>query len=103
MALSDVPCTLTFWPGGSRGNPIDLSANNAENQATEANHNVQITQRELEILQEEVFEKRESTHRKITKVTTKRLEKLLKQVENGEQVEAEDNSEFHVDEGTGEY
>ena len=55
------------------------------------------------ILQEEVFEKRESTHRKITKMTTKRLEKLLKQVENGEQVEAEDNSEFHVDEGTGEY
>jgi hypothetical protein len=87
---------------GSRGNPIDVSADNEENQATEANHNVQITQRELEILQEEVFEKRES-HRKITKMTTKRLEKLLKQVENGEQVEAEDDSEFHVDEGMGEY
>jgi hypothetical protein len=89
--------------GGSRDNPIDLSADNAENQAMEANHNVQITQRELKILQEEVFEKRESTHRKITKMTTKRLEKLLKQVENGEQVEAKDDSEFHVDEGTGEY
>jgi hypothetical protein len=89
--------------GGSRDNPIDLSADNEENQATVANHNVQITQRELEILQEEVFEKRESTHRKITKTTMKTLEKLLKQVENGEQVEAEDDSEFHVDEGTGEY
>jgi len=86
---------------GSRGNPIDLSADNVENQATEANHNVQITQRELKVLQEEVFEKRESMHRKITKMTTKRLEKLLKQVENGEQVEVEDDSEFHVDEGTG--
>jgi lipopolysaccharide export system protein LptA len=58
--------------GGSRDNPIDLSADNEENQATVANHNVQITQRELEILQEEVFEKRESTHRKITKTTMKR-------------------------------
>jgi hypothetical protein len=35
-----------------------------------------------------LFEKGVSTHRKITKMTTKRLEKLLERVENGEQVEA---------------
>jgi aspartate aminotransferase-like enzyme len=84
MSVRDAIDFTVEEPGGSRGNPLDLSANNAENQATEANHNVQITQQELEILQEEVFEKRESTHRKITKMTTKRLEKLLERVENGE-------------------
>jgi hypothetical protein len=35
-------------------------------------------------------------------MTTKRLEKLLERVENGEQVEAEDDYEFYVDD-TGEY
>jgi hypothetical protein len=44
----------------------------------------------------QVFEKRESTHRKITKMTTKRLEKPLERVENGEEVEAEDDYEFYV-------
>ena len=36
-------------------------------------------------------------------MTTKRLEKLLEQAENGKQVEAEDDYEFYVDEDPGEY
>jgi hypothetical protein len=53
---------LTAEEPGSRGNPIDLSADNAENQATEAN---------------QIFEEQESTHQKMTKMKTKRLEILL--------------------------
>jgi hypothetical protein len=58
--------------------------------------NVQITQQDLKILQKEVFEEETSTHQKMTKMTTQRLEEL----ENGGRVEAEDDDEFYVDEDT---
>jgi hypothetical protein len=77
MSVRDAIDLTIEEPGGSRGNPIDLSADNAENH---------------------IFEKRESTHRKITKMTTKRLE----QAQDKGWVVAEDDSEFYVDEDTGE-
>jgi hypothetical protein len=83
-------------PRGSRGNPIDVSADNAKSQATEAN---QITQHELEILQKEVFEEQESTHQKMI---TKRLEELLNQAQDNGWVVAKDDDEFYVNEDTGE-
>jgi hypothetical protein len=62
MSVRDAIDLIVEEVGGSHSNPLNLSANNAENQATEANNNVQITLQELKILQEEVFEKRESAH-----------------------------------------
>jgi hypothetical protein len=52
-------------PEGSRGYPIDLSDGGASTGDAE-NHNVQITQQELEIPQEDVFENQTSTHQKMT-------------------------------------
>jgi hypothetical protein len=81
MSVRDAIELTVEEPGGSRGSPIDLSTDNAKNQVTEANHNVQITQQELEILQEEVFKEQTSTRQKMTRMTTKRLEVLLEQVQ----------------------
>jgi hypothetical protein len=100
MSVHDAIDLTAEEPRGSRGNPIDLNADNVENQATEAN---QIMQQELEILQKEVFEEETSKHRMMTKITTKRLEELFKQAQNGIFIEAEDDEEFYVDEDTGEW
>jgi hypothetical protein len=98
-SVRDVIDLTAEEPRGSRGNPIYLTADNAENQATEAN---QITQQEREMPQKEVFEEQESAHQKMTKMTTMRLEILLEKVQSGGWVGAEDDEEFYVDKDTGE-